>query len=250
MYQGMLAETVNIQGHNGDIIESYFARPLGAGPYPGVVIVHHNPGWDEESKEATRKFAYHGYTAICPNLHYRYAPGASSDDASAAHRAAGGLPDDACIGDMEGAARYLRALPYSNGKLAIIGYCSGGRQSLLVACNSTSFDAVVDCYGGGVVAQPDQLTPGRPVAVIDMIQGLSAPLLGLFGAEDGNPDPAQTARIEEELERHGKTYEFHTYEGAGHAFFSVDRPNYHQPSAADGWQKVFAWFEKYLSVRD
>jgi carboxymethylenebutenolidase len=81
-----------------------------------------------------------------------------------------------------------------------------------------------------------------------MTANLACPLLGLFGADDANPDPAQVAQIEEELKRHGKTYEFHTYEGAGHAFFSVDRPSYRQEAATDGWQKLFAWYEKYLSV--
>ena len=108
MYQGMLAETVHIRGHNGDDVQSYAARPLGAGPYPGVVVIHHMPGWDEASKEITRKFAYNGYAAICPNLHYREAPGASSDDAAAAVRAAGGVPDERCIGDVEAAAEYLQ----------------------------------------------------------------------------------------------------------------------------------------------
>jgi len=244
----MRAETVNLQGHNGDLLETYFARPLGAGPYPGVVVIHHMPGWDEESKETTRKLAYHGYVAICPNLHYREAPGVSSDDAAAAVRTAGGVPDDRCIGDMEAAASYLRTLPYSNGKLGLIGYCSGGRQSLLVACNSSSFDAAVDCYGGRVVVQPEQLTPAAPVPVIDMIGRLDTPLLGLFGNDDGNPNPAQVAIIEEKLKSLHKTYEFHSYEGAGHAFFSVDRPSYNQPAAVDGWQRVFAWFEKYLTA--
>jgi carboxymethylenebutenolidase len=81
-----------------------------------------------------------------------------------------------------------------------------------------------------------------------MLEKLNTPLLGLFGADDGNPDPAQVAIIEEKLKSLNKTYEFHSCEGAGHAFFSVDRPNYRQPAAADGWQKVFAWFEKYLTA--
>ena len=99
-----------------------------------------------------------------------------------------------------------------------------------------------------MVVQPEQLTPAAPVPVIDMVERLNTPLLGLFGADDGNPDPAQVAVIEEKLKSLNKTYEFHSYEGAGHAFFSVDRPSYSQPAAADGWQKVFAWFEKYLSA--
>ena len=246
-YEGMIAETVTMQGHNGDTINAYCARPMGAGPFPGIVLIHHMPGWDEESKETTRKLAYHGYVAICPNLHYREAPGVSSDDAAAAVRTAGGVPDARCIGDVDGAARYLRLLPYSNGKVGVIGYCSGGRQVYLVACNIPSLDAAVDCYGGRVVASADQLTPATPVAPIDMTANLACPLLGLFGADDANPDPAQVAQIEQELKRHGKTYEFHTYEGAGHGFFSVDRPSYQQEAAVDGWQKLFAWYEKYLS---
>ena len=247
MYQGMLAETVHIQGHNGDDVQSYAARPLGPGPYPGVVVIHHMPGWDEGSKEIARKFAYNGYAAICPNLHYREAPGASSDDAAAAVRAAGGVPDERCIGDVAAAADYLRSLPYTNGKVGVIGYCSGGRQVYLVACNIPSLDAAVDCYGGRVVAAADQLTPSTPVAPIDMTADMACPLLGLFGVEDGNPDPAQVARMEEELKKHGKTYEFHSYEGTGHGFFAVDRASYRPEAATEAWQQVFAWYGKYLS---
>ena len=87
MNDAMMAETISITGHGGDQIEAYLARPLGPGPYGGVVVIHHMPGYDEGSKEITRKFAAHGYLAICPNLHYREAPGASPDDAAAASRA-------------------------------------------------------------------------------------------------------------------------------------------------------------------
>ena len=247
MYEAMLAETIGMRGHNGDELIAYYARPVGAGPYPGVVVIHHMPGWDEGSKEIVRKFAYHGYMAISPNLHYREAPGASPDDAAAAARAAGGVPDDRCIGDVEGAAQFLRSQPSSNGKVGVIGYCSGGRQTYLVACSSKMFDAAVDCYGGSVVAAPEQLNPRQPKAPIDMTADLACPVLGLFGADDRNPDQAQVARIEEELKRLGKTYEFHSYENAGHAFFSVERPSYRQPAAADGWTRIFAWYEKYLT---
>ena len=75
MYDGMLAETVRIVGHGGDQIDAYFARPLGPGPVPGVVVFHHGPGWDEWSKEVARKFAAHGYAAVCPHLYHRAGPG-------------------------------------------------------------------------------------------------------------------------------------------------------------------------------
>src|SRR5215470_1867667 len=94
----MMAETISITGHGGDQVEAYLARPLGPGPSGGVVVIHHMPGYDEGSKEITRTFAVHGYLAICPNLHYREAPGASPDDAAAAARAQGGVPDDRLVG--------------------------------------------------------------------------------------------------------------------------------------------------------
>ena len=65
--EGMIAETISIKGANGDLIDSYLARPLGAGPFPGVIVAHHAPGWDEWCKEVTRRFAHHGYAAICPS---------------------------------------------------------------------------------------------------------------------------------------------------------------------------------------
>ena len=72
-------------------------------------------------------------------------------------------------------------------------------------------------------------------------------MLGLFGADDANPAPDQVAQIEAELKRLGKTHEFHTWEGAGHAFFSVDRPSYRQEAATEGWKLIFDWYGKYLS---
>lgn len=247
MYDGMMAESIRIHGHGGDQIEAYFARPLGPGPYPGVVVIHHMPGYDAATKEITRTFAANGYAAICPNLHYREAPGASPDDAAAAVRAAGGVPDERCVGDVAGAAAHLRSLTYANGRVGVIGYCSGGRQTYVVACK-LPLEAAVDCYGGRVVASPEELTPRQPVAPLDLTPELGCPLLGLFGAEDRSPAPEHVARIEEELKRHGKTYEFHVYDGAGHAFFSVDRPSYRGQAATDGWRRVWDWFGRHLAA--
>ena len=92
-YTSMFAETVTMTGHQNDIIDGYMARPMGAGPYPGVVVIHHMPGWDEATKEITRKFAYHGYVALSPNLHFREGQ-ASPAENSASIRAKGGMPDD------------------------------------------------------------------------------------------------------------------------------------------------------------
>ncbi|HSB82083.1 MAG TPA: dienelactone hydrolase family protein [Candidatus Methylomirabilis sp.] len=245
MYEGMLAETVALQGFQGDVINAYFARPLGPGTFPGIVLVHHLPGWDEWYREATRKFAHHGYAAISPNLYFREGHG-TPEDVGAKARAAGGVPDDQAVGDIAGAMQYLRSLPYGNGRVGVFGTCSGGRHAFLAACRVPGFDAAVDCWGGRVVMTKEELTPKQPVAPLDYAQDLACPLLGLFGEEDKGPSPEQVTQQEQVLKRHGKTYEFHMYAGAGHGFFYYDRPNYRQAQAVDGWQKTFAFLERYL----
>lgn len=245
MYEGMLAETVTYPGANGDVIIAYYARPLGPGPFPGMVVIHHMPGWDEWYREATRKFAHHGYAAIAPNLYARAGHGAP-EDVAAAVRAEGGVADDQVLGDLAGALAFLRSLPNSSGKIGVFGTCSGGRHAYLAACRVPGFAAAVDCWGGRVVMAPEELTPKQPVAPLDYTAGLACPLLGLFGEEDRSPTPEQVARHEQALRQHGKDYEFHMYPGAGHGFFYYDRPNYRQAQAVDGWGKVWAFLGKWL----
>lgn len=246
MYEGILAETVTIPGANGDTINAYMARPLGAGPFPGMVLVHHMPGWDEWYREATFKFASRGYVTLTPNLYYRAGHGAP-EDVAAKVRGEGGIPDDQAVGDLAGAMTFLRGLPYCTGKAGIFGTCSGGRHAYLAACRVPGFDAVVDCWGGNVVMTPEQLDSKRPVAPLDYTKDLSCPILGLFGNDDKNPTPEQVDQHEAELKKHNKDYEFHRYDGAGHGFFYYQYPAYRQAQAMDGWQKVFAFLEKVLT---
>jgi carboxymethylenebutenolidase len=245
MNEALTAQTIVMTAHGGDEIEAYLARPLEAESFAGVVVIHHMPGYDSGTKEITRKFAAHGYAALMPHLHYREAPGASPDDAAAASRAKGGVPDDRLVGDVAAAADYLRGLPGCNGKIGVIGYCSGGRQAFLAACSLT-LDAAVDCYGGAVVHVPDSMS-GFFKPVVRLSEHLSCPLLGLFGADDSFPTPAETAELSEVLDSFGKPHEFHTYDGAGHAFFRVDGASYRVEAAVDGWEKVWAFFGKHLA---
>ncbi|MGA5699634.1 dienelactone hydrolase family protein [Peterkaempfera bronchialis] len=246
MYDALLAETATITGHGGDRIEAYTARPMTPGPIGGVVVIHHMPGYDAPTKEITRRFAAEGYAAVCPNLYSREAPGAVPDDAAAAARAQGGVPDERLIGDVAGAAAYLRGLPSANGRVGVIGYCSGGRQAFLSAC-SLDLQAAVDCYGAFVGGRPPENFPIQVEPIAHLSKNLHCPLLGLFGAEDQYPSPAETAELEAELKSHGKEYEFHTYEGAGHSFFSVDRPSYRPQAAADGWGRILDFFGRHLA---
>jgi carboxymethylenebutenolidase len=244
-YEGMLAETVTMHGHGGDAINAYLARPLGPGPFPGIVLIHHAPGWDELYREFTRRFAHHGYVAICPNLYFRDGHG-TPEDVGARVRAAGGADDALVIGDVDGAIRFLRAQAYSSGRVGLFGTCSGGRHGFLAGCRLTGIDAVVECWGGNIVAAPEDLAPRRPVAPIDLTKDLAAPLLGIFGNDDRSPTPEQVDLHEAELRRLGKDYEFHRYDGAGHGFFYHDRPNYRAQQAIDGWKQVWAFLDARL----
>jgi carboxymethylenebutenolidase len=245
-YRSLQADVVTFEGHNGDKGEAYYARPTAPGKVPGIVVIMHLPGWDEWIIEVARKFAHHGYAAIAPHLYFREGPG-SPDDVGARVRAAGGVADAQVVGDAAGAAKFLRAQPNSNGKVGIIGFCSGGRHAYLAACSAGSFDALVDCWGGNVVVDdPKQLNDKRPVAPIDLTEKLNCPMIGIFGNDDQNPSPAHVNKTEEVLKKLGKNYEFHRYDGCGHAFFNTMRVSHRPEQALDGWNKVFAFLKKHI----
>ena len=231
MTDDLVAHTIVVTGHGGDEIEAYFARPLHDEPRPGVVVLHHMPGFDWAMKEMARRLAAFGHDAVMPNLHHRYAPGAAPEEASAAAKEAGGVPDDQLLGDVQGAVGLLRAQPQLNGRVGVLGFCSGGRQAWLTAC-TLEVDAAVDCYGGR--------------ADLSRAPGLRCPLLGLFGNEDTNPSPADVDAMETALRAHDKAFELHRYDGAGHAFLSVDRSGYRVEAAQDGWRRIRAFFDAHL----
>ena len=243
---GLVAEVITYPGGGGDEIHAYVVRPTGDEPRPGIVAVHHLPGWDEFYREFCERLARHGYSVLCPDLYDRFGHG-TPDDVAAKVRSEGGVADDSVVADCAAALGWLKALPTSNGKAGIIGTCSGGRHALLAASRVAGFDAVADLWGGGVIAAQEQLSPAQPVAVIDYTADLAAPLLGLFGNDDRYPTPEQVNQHEAELKRHGKDYEFHRYDGASHGFFYYQAPMYRPEAAMDGWAKVFTFFGRRLS---
>ena len=246
IHEGLQAETVMIKGQDGVMIHAYVARPAGNGPFPGMLLIHHAPGWDTWYKEATLRFARAGYIAISPNLYERNGHG-TPEDVGAKVRAEGGVADAQVVADCQGAIDYLRAQPSLNGKVGVIGTCSGGRHTMLVACLGTGIDAAADLWGGSVVMKPEDLNEKRPTAPIDYTDRLNVPLLGIFGNDDVAPSPEQVNQHEEALKAAGKDYEFHRYDGAGHGFFYYDRPNYRQEQSVDGWKKVWDFFGRHLS---
>jgi carboxymethylenebutenolidase len=240
------ADTISITGHGGDEIEAYLAIPTDAPQVGSMIIIHHLPGYDEGTKQIARNFAAHGYAAIIPNLYCREAPGASPDDAAATARNLGGVSDEQLVGDAEGAMNYLKSLDISNGRVGVIGYCSGGRQSFLVGLH-LPVNAVIDCYGAFVAIDPPAEFPLKVKGLIDEVDKLSAPVLGLFGAEDQYPSPEQNEALAEALTKAGKEFTFRTFDGAGHAFFATDRPSYRPEAAVEGWNVIFTFLSRTLA---
>ena len=245
-YQGMSCQNVTLDGDGGAPITAYVAKPEGAGPFPGVVLIHHLPGWSEFYIETTRRFAHHGYMAVCANLYERSGDG-NPDDVAAKVRAEGGLPDAQVIGDTQAAVNWVRAQPEHNGKVGLFGSCSGGRHAFLYACQKNDVDACAELWGGRVVMGPEELNAKTPVAPIELTKDLSCPLLGIYANADRAPSPEHVNQHEAELNKHGKICEFHRYDGAGHGFFYWNRPIYRPEQAMDGWSKIFAFFGKHLS---
>jgi carboxymethylenebutenolidase len=245
---GISAEIIPFVGGNGDEINAYVASPVGTQSRGGVVVAHHLPGWDEFTFEFVERLARHGYDVICPNLYFRYGHGTPAEVAARVKAQDGMVPDGSVVGDLKSALDWVHARPTNNGKVGVIGTCSGGRHAVLTASLVPGFDAVVDMCGGGVVTPADKATPSRPVAPVEYTEQLSAPLLGLFGNEDANPTAADVDVHEAELKKYGKDYEFHRYDDAGHAFIYYQTPMYRPVQAMDAWAKTFEFFDKTLST--
>ena len=245
-YEGMLSETTVVKGFNDEPIHAYLSRPLGEGPYPGLVLIPHMPGWDEFNREIARRFSYHGFVTICPNIYERYGHG-TPDEVSAKARESGGVPDESVLKDCAGMVEYLKALPYSNNKVGIIGMCSGGRHAFLAGCRLDGIDAVADCWGGGVVMSDEELSESRPAAPIDFTKDLKCPLIGVFGNDDTAPSKEQVDLHEEALKKYGKDYRFYRYDDAGHAFWNYTRTAYRAEQAMDSFEKVLKFFKEKLA---
>src|SRR5881392_1275945 len=152
MDTSLCALTIYLTGRDGAEVEAYVATPTDEGRRGGMVFIHHLPGYDRETKEMVRRAADAGYDAICPNLYSRVGRDVSPDDAAAQVRASGGVPDEQVMSDVTAAVEHLRSLPTSNGKVAVIGHCSGGRHTFLSAA-TLPIDAAVVCYGGLIVGE-------------------------------------------------------------------------------------------------
>jgi carboxymethylenebutenolidase len=232
----------------GDSIPGYLARPAQPGNHPGIVVIHEAFGLVEHICDLARRFANIGYNALAPNLYARAGGPKDPGDMASVFPVMFGLPDKQAVQDLEAAAAHLRDLPGATGKIGAIGFCSGGRQTLLFACSSSKVDAAIDCWGGFIHrATPDaETTPARPTPVLDLVPHLHCPLFGVFGEEDQNPPPALEAELKKRAAGSGKDVTTKIYKEAGHAFLADYRPSYREKPAFELWNDATAYFAKHL----
>lgn len=232
----------------GDI-DAYLARAVGAGPRGGIIVIHEAFGMVPHITDLARRFAAAGFNAIAPNLYTRTGS-PDPTDFPAVFKVMFGKSDAEAVADLDLAAAHLRGLDNSNGKVGVIGFCSGGRQTLLYACSSQAPDAAVDCWGGFVDrATPEaETTPARPTPVRDLAANASCPIYLAGGADDENPSPAVIDDVAQRLRAAGKDVTVRVWDGAGHAFLADYRPSYSEPQAHELWADIIAFFGRHLSA--
>lgn len=216
---------------------SCFVGDTGSAGTPGVVVCMHAPGVDAFIQNIVDRLMQNGYCAIAPDLHHRD-PNVGDDPLTRVGR----LRDEQILDDLGAASGHLRGFAnVDSGRIGTIGFCMGGRVAYLHASADQSLAAAVVFYGGNILK-----AWGDGPAPIERSSTINCPVLGLFGNDDTNPGPDDVNRIAETLSAAGKTFEFHRYDGAGHAFLNESRPSYRPEAAADAWQKCIAWLDRYL----
>jgi carboxymethylenebutenolidase len=251
---GVVTDPSRIKGgvialHSGGTqVPAYLARPHQPGNYPGIVVIQEAFGLVDHICDLARRFANIGYNAVAPALYWRLGAPKDPDVMEQVFPVMFGLPDGEAVQDLEAAADYLNAMPGATGKVGAIGFCSGGRHTLLFACSSNKVNAAIDCWGGFIQrATPDaETTAARPKAPLDMVGQLHCPLFGVFGEEDQNPPVALEAELKKRAQAAGKDVTTKIYKNAGHAFLADYRPSYREADAQELWGDAQSFFGKHL----
>jgi carboxymethylenebutenolidase len=241
-------EELTFAGADGDQINGYLARPASPGPHSALIVIHEAGGLGEHIRDVVNRFANLGYVALGPDLFTREGGPPPRDDPAALMARLFSMPDARVIGDLDGAVDLLRAREDATGKVGCIGFCMGGRYTLLYACSRDRLDAAVDCWGGLIdSATPEERsTPTRPTPPLELVGELHCPLYAAIGAEDHNPSPEVGDRLREALLQTPYENQVDVYEGAGHAFFADYRPSYRPGPAAELWERVVPFLGRHL----
>jgi carboxymethylenebutenolidase len=230
---------------DGQTMEGYLTQPATSGRYPAVVVIQEIWGVNSHIQAVTDRLPSQGYVGFAPALFHREGRMTLGlyEEMETALARLGHCTDAHIIADVKAAVAYVKAQPFVDPqRIGIVGFCFGGRVSYQAACNVPDLKAAVVFYGGRIL----QPLGGAGPAPVEQTANITVPVLGLFGEQDGNPSPADVAKIEDELNKHGKTYEFHMYPGCGHGFHCDGRASYRPEAAKDAWAKTMAWFDRYL----
>jgi carboxymethylenebutenolidase len=238
---GLDAGEVLIRVADGEL-PAYFARPQGAGPFPIVLVNEEVFGVHDYIKDVCRRLAKAGYLAVAPEIYARLADFSKITDFSTIFRdVVSRAPDATVLSDLDAAVAWAAANKGDAGRLGVVGFCRGGRNTWLYDAHNPNVKAAVAWYGPVVGPTTDI----QPKTASDLAADLHAPLLGLYAGKDGNIrlDDVQAAAAKARAA--GRTVEIVVFPDAPHGFHADYRPSYRAGDAADGWQRMLAWFREH-----
>jgi carboxymethylenebutenolidase len=238
---GLTAGEIKIPVKDGEI-PGYRAMPDKGGPFPTVLVVQEIFGVHEHIKDLCRRLAKSGYFAIAPELYARQGdPSKYTDIPKLQAELVSKVPDAQVMADLDAAVAYAKASGKADvAKLAITGFCYGGRITWLYAAHNPGLKAAVAWYG--VIDRPR--TENMPKYPIDIAADLKAPVLGLYGAADQGIPVETVEKMAAACKAAGKTCEIKIYPDTPHGFNADYRPSYRAEAAKDGWDRMLAWFKK------
>lgn len=238
---GLLAGEVRIPVADGEI-PAYRARPDAAGPFPTVLVVQEIFGVHEHIRDLCRRLAKQGYYAVAPELYARQGDvGAMTDIGQIISEIVSKVPDAQVMADLDAAAVFAGGDGGDPSRLAVTGFCWGGRAVWLYAAHNPNLKAAVAWYGA-VLGTPTELQPTNP---IDVAASLNAPVLGLYGGKDQFIPFATAEQMRDAALAAGKEVEIVVYPDADHGFNADYRPSYDEAAAKDGWARMTEWFARH-----
>ena len=236
---GLTAGPVTIMSGSFSV-PGYRAFPAGKPGAPVILVVHEAFGVHEHIADLCRRLAKLGYYAVAPDLFARIGEARTvSDIGTLVRDYIGKTPDTQALGDLDAAVAFAKAEGGQTDKLAITGFCWGGRIVWLYAERNPGLKAAVAWYGP-LEGQKDELRPANPV---DRVADLKCPVLGLYGGADTGIKVESTQAIKKAADATGKTVEIVVYPDTPHAFNADYRPSYREGPAKDGWSRMLAWFK-------
>jgi carboxymethylenebutenolidase len=221
---------------------AYRAMPNTGGPFPVVLVVQEIFGVHEHIKDICRRFAKLGYLAIAPELYARQGDVSKIKEISEIiSKVVSKVPDKQVMSDLDATVAWAKKTGKGDtSKLAITGFCWGGRIVWLYAAHNKNLKAGVAWYGR-LVGKPDELHPKNP---IDLVKSLHAPVLGLYGEADTGISPKTVEQMRQALKDADKPSEIILYPDTPHGFNADYRESYRKDKAEDGWKRLLEWFKK------